>query len=145
MTIRLKLAALTLLALAAACGGQEQREGAPSAGAAPSAPAVSTVPATGKVIEITMHTDEKGNYFQPAKFEAHAGDVLRFKLVTGVHNVHFLADSNPQGAALPGASAFLQLPGQTLDVPLTFGRGHFYFQCDPHAMLGMIGRVEVAD
>ncbi|MBK7908115.1 MAG: hypothetical protein IPJ78_16335 [Gemmatimonadetes bacterium] len=31
-----------------------------------------------------------------------------------------------------------------MDVPLTFGTGRFYFQCDPHAALGMVGHVEVA-
>ena len=29
------------------------------------------------------------------RFEVHRGDVIRFVLKSGVHNVHFLADSNP--------------------------------------------------
>jgi plastocyanin len=37
----------------------------------------------------------------------------------------------------------LQLPGQSIDIPLNFGKGKFYFQCDPHAALGMKGHVEV--
>jgi plastocyanin len=37
----------------------------------------------------------------------------------------------------------LQLPGQTKDILLDFGTGSFYFQCDPHALLGMVGRVNV--
>ena len=100
---------------------------------------------TGTIIEVTMHTDEQGNYFSPSKIEAHEGDVLRFKLVTGVHNVNFLPDSNPGKTGLPPVSTYLQLPGQTLDIPLTFGKGDFYFHCDPHAMLGMVARVEVED
>lgn len=119
----------------------------PAPGAPASAPAAakSDVPLTGRVIEITMHTDDKGNYFLPAKIEARPGDLLRFKLATGVHNVNFLADSNRGRTGLPAPSAFLQLPGQTYDVPLTFGTGHFYFQCDPHALLGMFARLEVED
>jgi plastocyanin len=129
--------------LAAACGGGEK----PDAGASPTpaaAPPASVAPcATCKVIEVTMTSTEKGNFFTPGKFEAHEGDVLRFKLVVGVHNVHFLPDSNPGAKNLPPASEMLQLPGQTVDIPLNFGTGKFYFQCDPHALLGMVGRVEV--
>jgi plastocyanin len=102
-------------------------------------------PATGKVITVQVTTDEKGNYFSPAEIEAKEGDVLRFTLVTGVHNVHFLADSNAGKSGLPPASDMLQLPGQTYDVPLTFGEGTFYFQCDPHVALGMKGHVKVED
>jgi plastocyanin len=101
--------------------------------------------ATGKVITVNVTTDEKGNYFSPAEIEAKEGDVLRFTLVTGVHNVHFLADSNAGHSNLPPASDMLQLPGQTYDVPLTFGEGTFYFQCDPHVALGMKGHVKVED
>ena len=42
-------------------------------------------------------------------------------------------------------SPYLQLPGQTVDVRVTFGPGRYYFQCDPHALLGMVGELEVED
>ena len=90
-----------------------------------------------------MTTTETGSFFEPKKIEAHEGDVLRFTLETGVHNVHFLPDSNPGKQNLPPASDLLQLPGQTKDILLNFGTGHFYFQCDPHALLGMTGKLEV--
>ena len=141
-----RLTPLLLLAIVAACGGDAEEHPMDAARAPSAAPAAaSAVALTGRVIEITMHTDDKGNYFQPAKIEAAPGDLLRFKLATGVHNVNFLADSNPGRTGLPAPSAFLQLPGQTYDVPLTFGTGHFYFQCDPHALLGMVARLEVED
>jgi hypothetical protein len=39
-------------------------------------------------------TDEQGNnIFRPAEFEAKEGDVIRYTLVPGVHNAHFLPDS----------------------------------------------------
>jgi plastocyanin len=97
------------------------------------------------VIEVKMLTDDEGNNkFDPADITAKEGDVLRFTLVSGVHNAHFVADSNKTATgALPPATQLLQLPGQTTDITLGFGKGRFYFQCDPHALLGMIGHVTV--
>jgi plastocyanin len=140
------LALLAVLLLAtSACGGEKK----PADQSAASASAPTALPTTaepapgGKVIEILATTDDKGNYFSPNKIEAKVGDVLRFKLVTGVHNVDFLPDSNPGKKGLPPVSPFLQLPGQTQDFLLNFGTGTFYFQCDPHALLGMKGTLVV--
>lgn len=140
-------ATMTLSFLSLACGG-DREETSPSSSAAPSANEGTSSPsaqpaATGKTIEIKLISDDKGNYFQPSKVEAHQGDVLHFVLVSGAHNVDFLADSNPGKSGLPPASDVLQLPGQTLDIPVTFAPGHYYWQCDPHAALGMKGHLEV--
>lgn len=140
----------------AACGGDKgaAKDTATQAGGAPAAAAPASgggsetplTPAPGReVIVIKMITDGTGNRFEPNKLEAKEGDVLRFTLVAGVHNVHFLPDSNPGKTGLPPASAMLQLPGQTFDIPVSFKEGHYYFQCDPHALLGMTGRLEVED
>ncbi len=102
-----------------------------------------TAGATGDTIKIEMHTDATGNYFKPAQIEAKRGDVLSFVLVTGVHNVHFLADSSSIKVGLPAASDMLQLPGQTFDLTVSLQEGDYYFQCDPHAALGMKGKLEV--
>ena len=99
--------------------------------------------ATGDTIIIEMWTDGAGNYYKPNKIEAHQGDVLRFVLKVGVHNVNFLPDSNTIKTGLPPASEMLQLPGQTYDLVVSMQPGHYYFQCDPHAALGMKGRLEV--
>ena len=138
-----RLAALAAALAATACGGGGESKPAVQPEAAPAAaPAVKP---TGKVIVIDMISDEKGNRFEPNKIEAHPGDVLRFTDKIGVHNVHFLADSNPGKKNLPPASDFLQIPGQTWDYVVALDKGHYYFQCDPHALLGMIGRLEVED
>jgi len=92
-----------------------------------------------------MTAPDGQNKFEPAELEAHRGDVLHFVLEAGVHNVDFLPDSNPGRAGLPKASDMLQLPGQSFDVKVTWEPGKYYFQCDPHALLGMVGRVEVED
>ena len=132
------LAAATM-AFMAACGGKESR-----APAATNPPAAAAPAPTGKIVTIEMISDEKGNRFEPADVEAHRGDVLRFTVTVGVHNVHFLPDSNPGVPDLPPPSEMLQLPGQTYDVPVTFAAGKtYYFQCTPHAALGMHGHVKV--
>ncbi len=129
------------------CGGE--RSPSPAASSTPPAASAGSGSApkmtpTGKVITIEMITDEAGNYFKPKNIEANRGDVLRFVLTTGVHNVHFLPDSNPGAANLPAMSAFAQLPGQAFEIVVTMDAGkQYYFQCDPHALLGMIGHVTV--
>lgn len=126
-------------------GGEQKAEQAPSGGAAQAAPGGPLTPqAGGKVITVEMITDDQGNNrFNPAEFEANRGDVIRFSLVTGVHNANFLPDSNPGAQGLPAASPLLQVPGQMYDVAVNFAPGRYYFQCDPHALLGMIGYVTV--
>ncbi len=131
----------------AACGGGKSAD---TMANMPAAAATATIngpmepAAGGKVIEITMTSDDKGNYFTPKDVEANPGDVLRYKLTLGVHNVNFLADSNPGKTGLPPASALLQLPGQTHDIAVSLAVGTYYFQCDPHAALGMRGHLTVA-
>lgn len=128
-----------------ACGGGEKKQEAGEPVKQEEAKEAKAPEGTGKVIVVEAYSDEKGNYFQPAKVEAHQGDILRFTLKSGVHNVNFLSDSNPGKTGLPTPSEMLQLPGQTYDVHVTFAKGHYYFQCDPHALLGMKGKLEVED
>jgi len=142
------LASLFLALTFAACGRKDTTTGnsdsTPPNGAA-SATGAPAAPATGNVVVVELNSDAAGNYFKPAKFEVHRGDVIRFTLKSGVHNVHFLPDSNAGKSNLPAASDMLQLPDQTLDIPVNFVPGTYYFQCDPHAALGMMGHVKVDD
>jgi plastocyanin len=128
-----------------ACGGKDAAP--PQATDDEARPAGAEVPATGTgtVIEVKAITDEQGNRFEPREVEAKPGDVLRIVLVSGVHNLSFPPDKNPGAQGLPGPSDLLQLPGQTLDVPISFAPGEYAFQCDPHAALGMTGKLEVED
>lgn len=150
MTVRHILSGSALLAGIVACGGSAANKTDSSAApsAAPSTATAAAGPQTPdpgrRVIVVEAMTDEQGNnVFKPAKVEAHRGDVLRFTLRGGVHNVHFLPDSNPGKSGLPAASDMLQIPGQTYDLKVTLEPGKYYFQCDPHALLGMKGRLEV--
>ena len=93
---------------------------------------------------VELYTDGDGNYFKPAEIHAKRGDVVRYTLKVGVHNVHFLADSNAGRTGYPQTpSDFLQLPGQTWDLAVKMPAGSYFFQCDPHAALGMKGHLIV--
>ncbi len=134
-----------------ACGGEKKENSAESgdSSGATLAPAQGGVelPAEGRSVVTVMATTEADgtNRFVPSEITAHEGDVLRFTLGMGVHNVNFLPDSNTVKSGLPAASPMLQLPGQTYDIKVTMEEGKYYFQCDPHAALGMKGWLTVKD
>ena len=143
------IAGLCSAAVIAGCSGEKKDEGGENESAEHAvtlpAAAASSAAATGDTIIIEAWTDGTGNYFKPKEIEAHPGDVLRFVLKVGVHNVHFLPDSNKIKTGLPPASDMLQLPGQTYDLVVSMAPGDYYFQCDPHAALGMTGELEVEE
>jgi plastocyanin len=139
-----RVVAFAALILAGACGGSDTAKQETQPAEAVEEPAEHAT-ATGKVIEVAMITDEKGNRFEPSEIHAEEGDVVRFTLKIGAHNVNFPQDKNPGKSGLPAASEILQLPGQTLDVPVNFEEGEYFFQCDPHAALGMVGKLIVHD
>jgi plastocyanin len=150
--VRFGTALVAALALAACGGAKDSPSSAGDSAASPSAQAApapaggpQTPDAGGKVVTVEMLTDEQGNnVFRPAEVTASKGDVVRYTLVSGVHNVHFVADSNRTAEGLPAApSDMLQLPGQTYDVKVVSAPGRYYFQCDPHALLGMVGHLVV--
>lgn len=138
---------LALVLALAACAAEKRENGAEpvaGSGAATTTDGSATPDAGGKLISVEMETDAQGNnIFEPANIEARKGDVIRYTLVTGVHNANFVADSNPGKQGLPAATPLLQLPGQTHDVKVTLEPGRYYFHCDPHALLGMKGHVTV--
>lgn len=131
-----------LLVGVVACGGPKE-SGTPSSSASSAPPPAASAAPTGVVDTVLMISDAQGNYFKPNTLSAHRGDVVRFILSLGVHNVDFLPDSNAGKSGLPAPSTPLQLPGQTYDVPVNFAPGSYYFQCDPHAALGMHGHLTV--
>jgi plastocyanin len=133
---------ITALAVLA-CGGGTERPDTSSAGGSVVKSTPAAADPTGKTIVVHMVTDEKGNYFAPNVIDAARGDVVRFTLTSGVHNVSFPHDSNSIKSGLPKSSDFLQLPGQEYDLAVNMGPGSYYFHCDPHAALGMKGTLNV--
>jgi plastocyanin len=143
-------AAILFTVVASACKQGEKPTGAGSAVAPPPASGAQTGTDLkpddgGKVVVVTASTEPDGtNRFTPSEVSVKRGDVIRYTLKVGVHNVNFLPDSNRGKTGLPAApSDLLQLPGQTYDVKVSFAPGTYYFQCDPHALLGMHGHVIV--
>ncbi len=143
MTAGTRWTLLFSLTAIAACGDKGPAPAPPSSEDTPAAAPAMTP--TGTVVEIKAITDDQGNRFEPKEIEVHQGDVLRVVLVSGVHNLSFPTERNPGATGLPGPTDMLQLPGQTFDVPITLGPGEYAFQCDPHAALGMVGKLEVED
>jgi plastocyanin len=140
------LPTLLLAALLAACGGGDAPAEARGPDTRAPAEPVSTVAPTGDVVEVGMASNPgEGEVFLPANPTVKRGDVLRFRLVSGVHNANFLAGRNPAGVALPAATPYLQVPGQTHDILIDLPPGEYYFQCDPHVALGMVGTLTVTD
>lgn len=146
MTAIEKMFALAGLGFAVTLGACSSQEATAAPGdedrAAAETAATSAAP-TGNVVEVKMITDGAGNYFDPQNVTVSRGDVVRFVLVSGVHNVSFPAASNPGAQALPEATPYLQLPGQTHDLAVDVAAGEYVFQCDPHAALGMVGKLTV--
>jgi plastocyanin len=137
------LSPLVLLVLAAGCGG-EKPAGEPAAGPPAAAPAAPPA-ATGTVIEVKAISDGAKNYFEPNELEAKQGDRIKLVLVSGVHNMAWPPAKNPPGVTLPDTTEMLQLPGQTIEIPITMPEGHYNFVCVPHEAIGMVGTLEVED
>jgi len=150
--IRSFAAALVAASAMAACKGGEQKPAAESS-AQPKAAAADANPFSasnltpdpgGKVVTVELYSDAVGNYFKPNEVHAKRGDVIRYTLKVGVHNIHFLADSNAGRSGYPQSpSDLVQLPGQTVDLAVKMPPVTYYFQCDPHAALGMKGHLIV--
>ena len=135
--------ALGTMLLTGACGKEQQKPETPDDSKKEAAEGEHKE--TGRVIVVEAYSDGAGNYFKPSEIEAHRGDIVRFMLKSGVHNINFLPDSNAGKTNLPPASELLQLPEQTHDLKVTLAEGRYYFQCDPHAALGMKGHLKVED
>jgi plastocyanin len=141
--IAYRLACMVAIVAAIGCSSEKKESSEGREGGEKHDEAAGTFKPTGDTVRVELYSDATGNYFKPNEIEAKQGDVVRFTMKVGVHNVHFLPDSNTIKTGLPPASELLQLPGQTYDLPVNLAEGKYYFQCDPHAALGMKGHLKV--
>ncbi len=140
-----------------ACGGGEKP---PAAGGSTQTESAATTeqPAqpTGTVHKVAMRGTATAFFFEPKEITVKRGDTVEWTMVDGgPHNVSFIAqaDSIPAGAQavleqkgiLTGP--MLGSPNQTYTIQFTsdFPTGRYSYQCDPHAPLGMLGRVTITD
>lgn len=166
--MRVATIAAGLAVMLAACGGEKKApaaEGsamnpAPAAEAAPApaAPAAEAAPATtGATVDVSMVLEGTAYKYVPAEITVKAGDVIKFKNVSGgPHNVAFKAGAIPAGAesaidAALGANKMGPLTGSLIveqDGVFTLGTsgfpaGKYDFACTPHEALGMKGKLTV--
>ena len=147
-TAMVAMAALTV----AACGGKKDAGASTDATAQPAAAAT----ATGATHEIQMISESPTSFkFVPENITIKAGDVVVFKSVSGqMHDVAFIADSIPPGAAAvltaavtggPQPMATDMIPeGQSVSVSFAGApAGVYHMYCIPHAPMNMRGTITV--
>ena len=87
-----------------------------------------------------LNSGDGGNMiFEPAVIKVSKGDTIHFKAVDMSHNSASIDAFMPAGASA-WAGAMNQDISVTLDV-----EGVYVYQCDPHAMMAMIGVVQVGE
>jgi plastocyanin len=147
-----KLPVLGMLALAAACGGGDEKAAdtsAPDAAAPappPSSPEATAVTGQGQVHEVRMVTTQNGasGVFEPANITVRKGDTIRWTNDAAVaHNVEFPPAENAGAANLPPPSPYLTTPGATHEIQVNMDPGTYNYNCLPHAATGMKGTITV--
>lgn len=159
----MKLPAIALLALAAACGGGDEQAAstdtaaqgtetaaAPTPATDASAPAPAPATGSGTVHDVKMVTTQNGasGEFQPATLTVKRGDRIRWTMADGTapHNVSFsLAQGNPAGFTPPADSPLYTQAGQNFEVPADWAPGTYNYVCMPHAGMGMRGTITVTE
>lgn len=140
----------------AACGGGEKAPAADTTAAAAPAAEAPAAPATGTTHEVQMVLEGSTYKYVPAELTVKAGDKVVFKNVSGgPHNVQFVADSIPAGAAAvldaamadkmgPVAGPLLAEPNAVYEVSFAGApAGKYPYFCLPHQAMGMKGVITV--
>lgn len=151
-----KMMSVVGLAFLAACGGGEKAAETPAAEAPAAEAPAAAAPATGTVHEVQMVLEGTAYKYIPETLTIKAGDKVVFKNVSGgPHNVQFVADSIPAGAAAvldaamadrmgPVAGPLLAEPNATYEVSFAGApAGTYPYFCLPHQAMGMKGVITV--
>ena len=87
-----------------------------------------------------LNAGEGGNMiFEPAVLKVSLGDTVHFKAVDMSHN-----SATIDGLIPEGASAWSGAINEDVSVTLNT-EGVYVYQCDPHAMMAMVGVIQVGD
>ena len=77
--------------------------------------------------------------FEPPVLKVSVGDTIHFKSVDLSHNSASIAGMIPDGASSWSG-------GMNQDISVTLDKeGVYVYQCDPHAMMAMVGVIQVGD
>ena len=121
---------------------------------APAAPAAFT----GKTHEVKMTGTATSFFYEPKELTIKQGDKVKWLMgAAGPHNVNFGNPAFPDKSKAPDGAKpklesmgvlvtpLLQVPGQSTEI--IFGKdlptGEYNYVCDPHAPLGMVGKITV--
>lgn len=87
-----------------------------------------------------LNSGESGSMiFEPAVIKVSKGDTIHFKAVDMSHNSASITEMVPAGS-----SNWAGLMNQ--DISVTFDvEGVYVYQCDPHAMMAMVGVIQVGE
>ncbi|HET9004402.1 MAG TPA: plastocyanin/azurin family copper-binding protein [Gemmatimonadaceae bacterium] len=111
-------------------------------------------PITGKTVEVKMIGDGTTYKFEPAEIELKQGDGVKFIMVSGgPHNVAFI-DTPAAAQAQLSANMPQQMKELTSPMMMTANEtytvsfanvpvGTYNFHCEPHAAMGMKGKITV--
>ena len=91
------------------------------------------------VVKMLNSGDGGQMIFEPAVIKVSVGDTIHFKATDMSHN-----SASVQGMVPNGASAWAGAMNQDVSVTLDT-EGVYVYQCDPHAMMAMIGVIQVGD
>ena len=77
--------------------------------------------------------------FEPAVLKVSLGDTVRFKAVDMSHNSATIVGLIPEGASTWSGAI-------NEDITITLNtEGVYIYQCDPHAMMAMVGVIQVGE
>ena len=91
------------------------------------------------VVKMLNSGDGGQMIFEPAVIKVSVGDTIHFKATDMSHN-----SASVQGMVPNGASAWAGSMNQDISVTLDT-EGVYVYPCDPHAMMAMIGVIQVGD
>ena len=87
-----------------------------------------------------LNAGEGGNMiFEPAVLKVSLGDTIHFKAVDMSHN-----SATIDGLIPEGASAWSGVINEDISITLNT-EGVYVYQCDPHAMMAMVGVIQVGE
>ncbi len=104
-----------------------------------SAPKVELSEGSEHIIKMLNSGSGGSMVFEPAVIKVSKGDTIHFKAVDMAHNSATIDGMIPDGAS-SWASELSQDVSFTLDT-----EGVYVYQCDPHAMMAMVGVIQVGE
>jgi pseudoazurin len=111
----------------------------PMTGSASSAPKVELSEGSEHIVQMLNMGEGGSMVFEPAVIKVSKGDTILFKAVDMSHN-----SASLDGMIPDGASSWTGSLSKDISVKLD-DEGVYVYQCDPHAMMAMVGVIQVGE